>query len=94
MPMVAPFKKYIQKIFWPSIDRVGGITSPMCFIRGMKDEIVPNHHSKKLFDAATKAKFKLFYEFEDGDHNMTWKTGGETYIKNLKEFFEKCENDK
>tara|TARA_B110000285_G_C14555140_1_gene351028 strand:+ start:289 stop:453 length:165 start_codon:yes stop_codon:yes gene_type:complete len=54
----------------------------------MKDEIVPNHHCKELHDAAKKAKFKEIHEFEEGDHNMTWKTGGQTYIKILKVFFE------
>lgn len=63
----------------------------MCFIRGMKDEIVPNHHCKELHDAAKKAKFKEIHEFAEGDHNMTWKTGGQTYIKILKVFFEECE---
>ena len=73
MPLVAPFKKWIQKIFWPSIDRVGDITAPMCFISGLKDEIVPKHHCKRLHDAAVKAKFKVFHEFPEGNHNETWK---------------------
>jgi hypothetical protein len=41
MPLVAIFRKFIQKIFWPSIDRIGNVTAPLCMIRGMKDEIVP-----------------------------------------------------
>ena len=53
----------------------------------MKDEIVPCDHGKRLFDAATKAKFKELYECENGDHNMTWKIGGEEYIQKFKMFF-------
>ena len=93
MPLVAIFRKFIQRIFWPSIDRIGNVTAPLCMIRGMKDEIVPCSHSKTLYDAASKSKFKVFHEFPEGDHNSTWKIGGETYIKYLKEFFDKCERD-
>jgi len=52
MPLVANFKWLVQRIFYPSIDRVGKITAPLCIIRGLKDEIVPAEHSKLLFDAA------------------------------------------
>ena len=54
MPMVAMFKKYIQRIFWPTIDRIGNVTAPMLFIRGLKDEIVPCSHVKTLYDKAKK----------------------------------------
>ena len=57
----------------------------------MKDEIVPSYHSKKLYDAAVSAKFKQRYICKDGDHNMTWRTGGEEYNQAMLEFFEKCE---
>lgn len=45
MPLVAIFKKFIQRLFYPTIDRIGSITCPILFIRGMKDEIVPCDHS-------------------------------------------------
>ena len=57
----------------------------------MKDEIVPADHSKRLYEAATKAKFKTLYECPDGDHNQTWRIGGEKYIDAFREFFNKCE---
>jgi hypothetical protein len=31
------------------------------------------------------------YVCQEGDHNSTWKIGGDEYIKAFKEFFEKCE---
>jgi len=45
MPTVAVFKGLIQRIFYPTIDRIGKITSPILFVRGENDEIVPSHHS-------------------------------------------------
>jgi fermentation-respiration switch protein FrsA (DUF1100 family) len=32
MPMVAMFKMFIQRIFYPTIDRIGKVTAPMLFI--------------------------------------------------------------
>ena len=45
MPMVARFKILIQRVFYPSIDRINKVTSPILFVRGMKDEIVPYEHT-------------------------------------------------
>lgn len=94
MPLVAVFKHLIQKIFYPTIDRIGKVSTPILFVRGMKDEIVPRDHTKKLFDAARDARFKQIYECPEGDHNMTWKIGGEDYIAAFRSFFIKCENEK
>ena len=91
MPLVAMFKKFIQRLFYPTIDRIGQVTTPILLVNGLKDEIVPSNHSKRLFEAAKKAKFKILYECPDGDHNNTWKIGGEKYIEAFKEFFDKCE---
>lgn len=91
MPMVAMFKKFIQRVFYPTIDRIDKIRNNILFVRGMKDEIVPANHTQRLFEKATNAKSKSIYECENGDHNNTWKIGGEDYIKALKSFFVKCE---
>jgi len=72
MPHVAPFKMFIQRIFYPTVDRINKVTCPILFIRGLKDEIVPCDQSKKLYDAAKSAKFKELHEVENGDHNRTW----------------------
>jgi len=45
MPMVAFFKHLIQKVFYPTIDRIGKVQCPILFIRGLKDEIVPHDHT-------------------------------------------------
>lgn len=63
MPLVAKFKWLVQRIYYPSIDRVNKITAPLCVIRGLRDEIVPADHSKQLFEKANSAKFKVMYEF-------------------------------
>ena len=72
MPMVANFKWLIQRVFYPTIDRIGKITAPILFVRGVKDEIVPSDHSMKLYQAATGARFKVLHSVPDGDHNASW----------------------
>lgn len=59
----------------------------------MVDEIVPSDHSKRLFEAATATKFKTLYEVPNGDHNQSWKQGGDEYICAFKTFFEKCDKE-
>lgn len=93
MPMVAIFKKFIQRVFYPTIDRIDKVTSNILFVRGMNDEIVPSDHSRRLMEKATQAKSKTIYECPNGDHNNTWKIGGEDYIKAFKDFFVKCEGE-
>jgi abhydrolase domain-containing protein 13 len=48
MPVASIFKKLVQHIFFPSIDRIKYIEKPILFVRGLKDEIVPAEQSKRL----------------------------------------------
>jgi hypothetical protein len=49
-PVISYFKKYILKIHWPSINRIGNVKTPILFIVGMNDEIVPPIHTNVLYD--------------------------------------------
>lgn len=71
-PKLSFMKGYIQRNFWPSIDRVGKITQPILFVMGknskkyifsfifsaMKDEIVPPDQMVRLFSKAEKTVYK------------------------------------
>jgi len=59
-------------MFYPTIDYVESITSPILYVRGMKDEIVPSDHTGRLKEASKKSKFVQIYECAEGNHNMTW----------------------
>ena len=91
MPTVAVFKGLIQRVFYPTIDRIGKITCPILFVRGENDEIVPSFHSQKLFQHATGAKFKILHTVPEGDHNSSWKIGGKEYVEAFNRFFMRCE---
>jgi fermentation-respiration switch protein FrsA (DUF1100 family) len=45
------------------------ITCPILVVCGSKDEIVPPEMSKQLFELATKARAKCFFELESKGHN-------------------------
>ena len=45
MPLVAKFKGLIQRLYYPTIDRIAAISAPLLLIRGENDEIVPSDHS-------------------------------------------------
>jgi fermentation-respiration switch protein FrsA (DUF1100 family) len=57
-PLFSYFKSIIQRVFWPSIDRIPKVRVPIFFIVGLNDEIVPPHHTTKLHEAAISAVFK------------------------------------
>lgn len=54
-PVLVPFK-FLQRNFWPSIDRIKKITCPILFIKSMQDELVPPIHMHRLMEAATCRK--------------------------------------
>jgi fermentation-respiration switch protein FrsA (DUF1100 family) len=93
MPLVAKFKFLIQRLFYPSIDRIHKVTSPILFVRGMQDEIVPNDHTERLFKAATSSKFKTEYKVANGCHNQSWLKGGDEYIVAFNDFFKRCDKE-
>lgn len=57
-PLLSYFKHLIQRIYWPSIDRIPNIKVPLLFIVGLNDEIVPPIHITRLYEAAKNAAFK------------------------------------
>jgi hypothetical protein len=93
LPFLTPFKFLIQRIFYPTVDRIGKVKCPILFIRGLKDEIVPCEQSLVLYDKAKNARFKEMWECADGDHNNTWKIGGNNYLKSIRSFLHRCEHD-
>jgi len=60
-PFLTRFKPFIQRIFWPSVDRIKKIKIPILFITGTQDEIVPTEMTKILHDAATNCAHKTIH---------------------------------
>lgn len=90
-PYVAYLKWIVLRLYYPTKDLIGKIETPILFMRGLEDEIVPCSHSATLYKLATSARFKVLYECESGDHNNLWNIEQDKYLKSLREFMEKCE---
>ena len=58
LPFLTPFKFLVQRIFYPTVDKIGKVKCPILFIRGLRDEIVPCQQSLVLYDKAKNARFK------------------------------------
>lgn len=67
-----------------SIGRIASLRSPILFIHGDEDEIVPYELGQRLFEAA-KAE-KDFYTIRGAHHNDTYLIGGSEYFDRFDRF--------
>lgn len=72
--------------FYPSIDRIALIDTPLLLIHGEADELIPVAHGQRLF-AAARAPKKL-YLVPGGHHNDAYSVGGIAYWQQWREFLE------
>lgn len=80
------FVKAFNRSPWNSLAIIGDIETPVLFISGLLDEIVPPTHVKRLHDAAVKCRIRHFHVVEDGTHNDTWYRGGGQYRLAIRSF--------
>lgn len=83
-------KGYILNNHWRSIDLIGKIETPILFITGKEDELVPFEMTLELHEKATSAKQKELYIVFPGTHNDTWFVEKKVYIDKLKRFLSDC----
>jgi fermentation-respiration switch protein FrsA (DUF1100 family) len=63
------------------------ISEPVLFLSGLKDEMVPPSHMRRLYIAAQRnSGYRSFVEFPHGMHMDTWMRGGEHYWKSIESF--------
>jgi hypothetical protein len=85
-PLLSPLKSLILRLDWPSWRRIATITTPILFVSGLLDEVVPCEQMQKLFKLAVNSRSKQIVTIPDGMHNDTWLKGGELYLRNLRNF--------
>jgi fermentation-respiration switch protein FrsA (DUF1100 family) len=71
---------------FPLIDRLKQIRAPILFVHGDRDDIVPLHLGRQVYEAAPMPK--SFYLVEGADHNNLYVVGGQPYFLRLKRFVE------
>jgi abhydrolase domain-containing protein 13 len=90
MPFLTPIKPFVLKIGWNSGKIVPTLTNtPMLFLVGAKDELVPPTHSRDLYTAATKSSAHNLVQMHviaDGTHNESWTLGGPEYWDAIRAF--------
>jgi len=86
MPLIAPAKGLILRIGWHSETLIKDLKQPIMFISGLKDELVPPVHMKKLHKLAVRSKYRYWFEVPTGTHNETFIAAGMQYYLRLKEF--------
>ena len=73
-----PFDKF------ESINKMGKVKSPVLFIHGTNDTLIPFWHGQKLFEAANEPK--TFYAVENAGHNDLHEIAGKKYFEEIKRF--------
>jgi pimeloyl-ACP methyl ester carboxylesterase len=89
LPNVFPTLKYFTKLchqVWDSESAIASIDNiPTLFISGLKDELIPPAHMKKLHDTMPNQSTKVWKEIPDGNHNDTCTKPG--YFQAIEAFF-------
>jgi|LakMenEpi03Aug12_release.lakeMendotaPanAssembly.Ray.scaffolds.fasta_scaffold1329560_1 fermentation-respiration switch protein FrsA (DUF1100 family) len=89
-PLFSPFKKLVLNMHWDTAKLILDVKSPILFIVGEKDEIVPKAMMTTLYDLAKTSFLRQKFSVKDGTHNDTWIVGGIEYIEKMNSFFDKC----
>ena len=90
--LVKYVKGIILRIGWYTKDIIPKVSTPILFVTGDKDEIVPYEHTLKLYEAAKSGKSALtdILIIENGTHNDTWHKDLKTYLQKVMDFCEKA----
>lgn len=77
MPLLGPFRFLCRTCrttdpgeYWPSGETIRRVpkTMPILFLSGDKDELVPESHMRRLYEACS-SKNKEFHSFRGGMHS-------------------------
>ena len=74
---------------WASSAVVHKVTSPVLFMSGQSDELVPPAQMQKLFDGAKQAEFREIVLFAGGTHNETHMQDPPRYYEAMCRFLHK-----
>ncbi|ELR05842.1 hypothetical protein VC83_09005 [Pseudogymnoascus destructans] len=92
IPSVIPPARYLALLchqIWPSETIIPTITEvPVLFISGLKDEMVPPEHMRKLYELC-QSPTKIWKPIEEGDHNSSVMEPG--YFHAIQTFMESLE---
>ena len=79
---------YLMVNHWRSLEVIGEIETPMLFLSGLADELIPSTHMSGLFSSARSCSLKRLHVVPDGTHNDTFVRGGMEYYRAWFEFIQ------
>ena len=71
---IAKLKYLVLTNHWKTVDLIPKIITPIFYVTGSHDEIVPTEMTHKLHDLSSAARFKQIWVNTEGYHNDTWAT--------------------
>lgn len=87
MPFLAPFKFLILRMDWNNEQHLHALKTPVLFLAGDQDELVPHAHMQRLHQLALiKSKLAKMHIIRGGTHNDSWVKGGMEYYSQMREF--------
>ncbi len=90
MPFVAPVKSLVLRIGWKSGDVVKNLKTPVLYLAGDDDQLVPHAQMQKLFELSGKTSiYAKMHVVSGGTHNETWLQGGREYWQAISNFMQK-----
>jgi hypothetical protein len=87
MPFIAPLKFLILRMDWNNEKHAHEIVTPVLFLAGDRDELVPHHHMQRLHQLSLiKSRFAKMHIIRGGTHNDSWVKGGMDYFLQMRDF--------
>jgi len=77
--VVMPWLRYFKSLCtnkWNTKEYISKVTVPVLLLSGLKDELVPSHMMKELYNLAEDAASRQLSEFADGHHMDTFTQPG------------------
>lgn len=88
MPLVAPLKPLVLRIGWNSFRIAPRLKTPILYLAGAKDQLVPHSHMLELFKMSKAvSQCARIFVVKKGTHNETWLQGGSEYWHRIQSFF-------
>lgn len=80
------------EVVYDNLANIHRVRSPVLFIHGQRDFVIPERMARSLFKLSPKPKF--FYQVPLAGHNDTYLVGGHHYFDRWREFVEYCRENR
>lgn len=87
MPLIAPLKFLVLRMDWGNDKVAPRIRTPVLYLAGDRDELVPHNHMTNLYEYSLKSSdFAKIHIIKGGTHNDSWMVGGAEYFEKFRTF--------